>query len=121
MTGILRLEDWTDRVSEDFVESKENPDEWYVLEGKMVGDFDVNDADVPDELPEGNGNHEGWYQIGSQGWSEEAFADGVKFVDEYAGYGDDKIDTQLLQVLVVHEDVLSDQAMRVADGKEVAA
>jgi hypothetical protein len=132
MTGVLRLEDWVDEVSTEFMATKENPEEWYVVTGSMCGEYSVHDAEQPpeiaehqDELPPqerpADENVDGFYQIGKQGWSGDVFADDVDFVGTYAGRSNDEMDTRLLNILVVHEDMLSEEAIKVANGEEVEA
>lgn len=126
MTNIKSLSEFTEEF-EHLIETKENPDEWYVLIGKMVGEYSVQSDDLPEnyeehqqELPpedrDATENVDGFLQIGMQGWSADAFADDCNFVGEYAGYGEDKLDTRLMNILLVHEDMLSEDALEVANG-----
>lgn len=112
------------------MESKENPDEWYVVSGKQVGEYSIHTAEKPDEIPEDQSelppeardateNVGGFYQIGSSGWSEKAFDDEVRFVSE-AGFSrsHDEIDRRINNLLLVHESALSQEALEVAGDKE---
>lgn len=124
MTGIHPLKDIVEQQLVDYLESKESPEEWYVLHGRKVGEYSVwADEELPDDYDEiqrgmppedrdANPNVEGFMQVGNTGWSSKAFdfgddADG--FVSEYQ-WGD-KIESNLLGLLVVHESVLSDEAL----------
>jgi hypothetical protein len=132
MTGVLKLPDWAEEVSTDFLEMKENPEEWYVVTGSMCGEYSVHEAEQPPEIAEhqddlppeerpADENVDGFYQIGKQGWSAGVFADDVNFVGKFASQTNNELDTRLLNILVVHEDMLSEKAIKVANGEEVEA
>ena len=127
MTSIRKLTEFPDEIA-GFVESKESPEEWYVLIGQMCGEYSVQTADKPDDYDEqqeqlpndmrdATDNVEGFMQIGAQGWSAQAFSDGCNFVGEYAGHGDDNLDPRLMGILVVHKDMLSEEAIQAGDGE----
>lgn len=84
MTTVSKFEDFLDELDR-LIETKENPDEWYVVSGKHVGEYSIQAAEQPeeynemqDELPpeerDATENVDGFYQIGTLGWSEQAFA-----------------------------------------------
>lgn len=121
MTGILPFAEWLEEL-EELIAQKENPDEWYILMGEHVGEYSINDADKPEELAadetvpqeyqrDANGNVDGFYQIGTFGWSDKAFDSDVEFVAE-TGFSEthEPIDRRLNGLLLVHESVLSDEA-----------
>lgn len=110
------------------IETKENPDEWYVVAGQKVGEYSIRADEAPDELadeepPEGfgdaNENVDGFYQIGQTGWASDAFAEDVNFVTE-TGFSDthEKIDRRIDDLLLVHESQLSEKALEIASEKE---
>jgi hypothetical protein len=128
MTTISGFNEFVEEL-ERLRETKENPDEWYFVSGQQVGEHSINAADVPDdyaehmeELPpeeqDANENVDGFYQIGTQGWSADAFADDVEFVSE-VGFSrtHDTIDRRVNGLLLVHESVLSEEALQIAEGK----
>lgn len=134
MTNIKPLERFVDQELPAFAADKEHPEEWYVLIGQMVTEYSVSQPDIPAEYAEyqeeappeerdANPSIEGYYQIGCAGWTEDAFAFGEEddgFVSE-VNWGD-KVDRRLLNIIVVHESVLSDEAIAVATGdREVEA
>lgn len=130
MTNIKPLTRFVDEELPAFVEDKDDPDEWYVLIGEMVTeysiwadeelpeDYDEIQAEMPPEDQDANPNVEGQMQIGTAGWLSKAFdfGDGDGFVSEVQ-WGD-KIDRRLLNLLVVHESVLSEEALEVANSEE---
>lgn len=127
MTNIQNLTTFGEQF-DNLVESKENPEEWYVLIGNMVGEYSVKCDDIPgdheehqQQLPpedrDATEDIDGFMQIGNQGWSSDAFAEDCNFVGEYSGYGEDKIDTRLMNMLLVHEDMLTEEALDVALGE----
>lgn len=131
MTNLKQLTKFVNEELPAFVDHKENPDEWYVLIGNMTGEYSVwADEELPEdyeaiqqEMPpedrDANPNVEGYMQAGSSGWLAECFdfkdSDSKGFVDEYA-WGDN-IDKRLMNIIVVHESVLSDMALEVANGE----
>lgn len=130
MTNIKPLQRFAEDELPDFVEHKEIPDEWYVLIGSHVTDYSVWTADEGEDeeyrefqeemAPEdrdANPPVEGQYQIGTGGWLADAFdfGDNESFVGQ-VGFGD-KIDTRLMNLIVVHESVLSEEALSVANGE----
>lgn len=131
MTNIKPLRKAIGEEFPAFLDEKENPDEWYLMIGKAVGEYSVHTANKPDDYEEMNAdlppedrdateNVGGWYQIGTSAWVEQAFADDCNFVGEYMGHGG-KLDTRLMHILVIHEDMLSDEALDVANGEEEPA
>lgn len=125
MTTVSKFEDFLDELDR-LMETKENPDEWYVVSGKPVGEYSIQAAEQPeeynvvqDELPpeerDATENVDGFYQIGTTGWSEQAFADDVSFVSE-TGFSKtyDVIDRRINGLLLVHESALSDEAVEIA-------
>lgn len=107
-----------------FVEDKENPDEWYVLIGSFCGEYSVHsdvgpdnsEEDLPPEMQDAQPNIDGMFQMGTSGWTADAFEDTTDLVTDYAGHGpSEKLDTRLLHILVVHEDRLSSEALTVAN------
>lgn len=134
MTQIKPLTRFIESDLADFVATKENPEEWYVLIGSMVTEYSVwADEDLPEdyeavqnEMPpedrDANPNAEGYFQIGTAGWTSDAF----DFGDDDSGFVSevqwgDKVDRRLLNILLVHESVLSDEALAVANDEEVEA
>lgn len=71
--------------------------------------------EMPPEDRDANPPVEGHYQIGTGGWTKAAFDfdENTSFVGQ-VGFGD-KIDTRLMNLIVVHESVLSDEALEVAN------
>lgn len=127
MTSVRKLTEFPDEVGR-LVESKESPEKWYVLIGQMCGEYSVQTAEKPEdydeqqqELPndmrDATENVDGFMQIGAQGWASQAFADDCDFVSEYAGYGEDKIDPRMMNILLVHEDMLSEEAIEAGNGE----
>lgn len=120
MTGVLPFAEWLDELQQ-LIETKDNPEEWYILQGKHVGEYSVHAAETPEELqgdtepPEGFGdateNVDGFYQIGTMGWAEAAIDDDIGFVGE-VGFSEsaEPIDRRLNGILLVHESVLSAEA-----------
>lgn len=128
MTNLKPLPEFAQEELPAFLEYKENPEEWYVLIGSQVTEYSVwADEDLPDdydetheELPsedqDANPNVEGYMQIGSSGWLSDCFDFGESsdgFVSE-AAWGE-KVDRRLMNILVVHESVLSEEALEVAN------
>lgn len=133
MTNIKPLPKFIDELSNGYVESKENPDEWYVLIGKMVGEYSVHSDDTPDdydemqqELPEEDRDAQphvdGHFQIGAQGWTADAFEATTDLVSGFVGNrGRGKLDTALMNIIVVHEEYLSEEALEVANADKPEA
>lgn len=131
MTSIRTINDFIDELH-DLKQTKDNPDEWYVLSGRHVGEYSIQDADKPAEYDEAEAdlppenrdateNVDGFYQIGTVGWSAEAFADGVNFVG-ITGFSDsfDRIDRRVNGLLLVHESQLSEKALDIANDRPEA-
>jgi len=128
MTNIKPLPKFIGEIANGYVESKKNPDEWYVLIGRMVGEYSVHSDNTPDdydEIQEGlpvedrdaQPHVDGHFQIGAQGWTADAFEDTTDLVSDFAGSrGAGKLDTALMNIIVVHEDYLSEEALDVANG-----
>jgi hypothetical protein len=132
MTTVSTISDFRD-VLDSLLETKDDPEKWYVVAGRHVGEYSIQTADKPDdydewhdELPAGERdateNVDGYYQIGTLGWSGEAFAEDLSFVAE-AGFSEshDVIDRRMVGLLLIHEDALSEKALEVADGVEEVA
>jgi hypothetical protein len=51
MTNVKSLSEFAEEF-EHLIETKENPDEWYVLIGKMVGEYSVQTDEMPDDYEE---------------------------------------------------------------------
>lgn len=129
MTNVKRLSEFVEEELPAFAEHKENPEEWYVLIGSMVTEYSIwADEDLPEdhdeleaELPpedrDANPNVDGHMQIGCAGWLSDCFdlGDGDGFVSQ-ASWGD-KIDRRLMNILVVHESMLSQEALDIANGE----
>lgn len=130
MSTIITTADDFMNQFEELLSDKENPDEWYVLVGSPVTDYSVNIADVPDELQEldrkelppeerdATENVPGSFQIGVAGWGEQMFDDDPNFVMEYQNAPFGNIDSRLLYTLLVHESVLNEDALAVANGEK---
>jgi hypothetical protein len=127
MTTISTISDFLDELDE-LLETKDNPDEWYVVSGKQTGEYSIHtdeapeefdDSHLPPEEQDANENVDGFYQIGTQGWSAQAFDDDVEFVSE-VGFSrtHDVIDRRINGLLLVHEDVLSEEALEIANSAE---
>lgn len=129
-TSLYTFREFVEEQLQDYLESKENPDEWYVLGGRMATEYSVwADAEMsPDyeeyqeELPpeerDAQPNVEGTVQIGTAGWHADAF----DFEDESNGFVSevqwgDKIERNLMNMLLVHEDVLSEEALEHVNGE----
>ena len=130
MTLIHSFDQFVDQIQE-YRESKDTPEEWYVLRGEMVTEYSVyNDHGPPEDDDEirqamppedrdGSPPVEGYFQIGAAGWLARSFEfDDDSFVSELWG---DKIERNLLNLLVVHESVLSDELLGVLEDKPEAA
>lgn len=128
MTTISTFEDFIEEF-EQLKASKDNPDEWYIVSGRQVGEYSIHTAAQPEAVPDdqtelppeerdATENVDGFYQIGTQGWSEEAFIDDAPFVAE-AGFSTtyDVIDRRINGLLLVHESVLSEDALGIAHGR----
>jgi len=126
MTSIRPLTQFAEEEIGEFVETKDDPEKWYVLVGNFCGTYSAHTAEKPEEYddfeddlaPEdcdANENVDGFYQLGASGWTEDAFADDCNFVGEFAG-DSEKLDTRLMHMLVVHEEMLSDEALDAAEG-----
>lgn len=128
MTNIKPLLKFVQKDLPQYAEEMGDPEKWYVLIGDMVTeysvwadeelpeDYEAIQADMSPEDQDANPPVEGYFQIGCAGWLSDGFdlsedADG--FVSEVQ-WGD-KIDRRLLNILVVHEDLLSDEALNVAN------
>lgn len=128
MTTIHSFGQFVDEIQE-YRDSKDNPEEWYVLRGNMVTDYSVwADEELPEDYDEmqqemppedrdANPPVEGVFQIGAAGWLVNCFefGEGRGFVSELQ-WGDD-IERNLLNLLVVHESVLSEHALEIATGE----
>lgn len=135
MTTISSVDEFFEETRR-LLDTKENPEEWYFLSGQQVGEYSIKDSELPEEVPDDPDDHppeaemasqnvDGAYQIGSTGWSEDAFDDDVEFVAD-AGFSQSygKIDRRVNGLLLVHESVLSEEALALAqddDGEEVPA
>ena len=127
MTNLRPLDVFLNEELPAYAEGMGDPSEWFVLIGDMVTEYSVwADEDLPEDydeiqaemLPEdrdANPNVEGYFQIGTAGWLSNCFEEDVGFVSE-AQFGD-KIDRRLLNILVVHEDLLTEEAIAVARGE----
>jgi len=132
-TSIYTFREFVEEQLQEYLESKENPDEWYVLGGRMAGEYSVwADAELPDDYDEiqeemppedrdAQPNIEGSVQIGTAGWHADAF----DFEDSCNGFVSevqwgDKIERNLMNMLLVHEDVLSDEALEHVNGESDA-
>lgn len=129
MTTISTFDGFIEELHE-LKAGKENPEEWYFVRGNHVCEYSVNDAERPEDVPEDQSevpeemqpateNVDGQYQIGTLGWAASAFEDGINFVGE-AGVSDshDVIDRRVNGLLLVHESVLSEEALGIAHEKE---
>jgi len=129
MTTISTIADFRDEL-DDLLETKDDPEKWYVVTGRHVGEYSIQTADRPDdyeewhdELPpeerDATENIDGFYQIGALGWSDKAFVEDVAFVAE-TGFSKthDVIDRRMVGLLLVHEDALSEEALEIAKGVE---
>ncbi len=99
-----------------WISEKDEPDKWHVVHGGPVGEYNITSGDMPAQLPESERSPDGVVTIGHLGWSADVFDDRV-FVDE-AGPQGEKIDRRLNGVLLVHEDILSDDALSRGDDDE---
>jgi hypothetical protein len=126
MTSIKKPENFIDELR-NLLETKKNPDEWYFLAGQQVGEYSIHTAEEPDEMSEDQSDIppemrdatesvDSFYQIGTTGWGQQAFDDDVEFVRE-AGFSEtfDKIDRRVNGLLLVHESVLSEKALEMAN------
>jgi len=132
VTSIKSFDQFIEEVQA-YRDAKDSPEEWYVLGGDMVTEYSVwadeglpenydeMQAEMPPEDRDANPNAEGYMQIGTAGWLASGFdfEDGDGFVSEVQ-WGD-SIERNLLNLLVVHESVLSEEALAVADGDEPTA
>lgn len=121
MTTIKTVDDFIDELRE-LLDTKEHPEEWYILSGKQVGEYSIHTAEQPEEVPpqdelppeaqDATENVEGFYQIGTLGWGADAFEDDVAFVEE-TGFSEtfDVIDRRINGLLLVHESALSEKAL----------
>jgi len=131
MTNLKPLAELVEEELPAFVEDKENPEEWYVLLGShatdysiwadedLGDDYEVSQEELPPEDRDSNPNVPGYMQIGSSRWLSQCFDfdDGEDgFVTE-AAWGD-KVDRRLMHLLVVHESVLSEGALAIANGEQ---
>lgn len=121
MTNVRKLSEFSAEIR-NLVESKENPDEWYVLVGDLCGTYDVYDDSVEEHSGGATEFVSGFMQAGTSAWASKAFKDDSNFVSEWNGYGDGKLDTCLMNILLVHEDMLTQEAIAAAnsdfDGRE---
>lgn len=128
MTTISTVEGFIDELR-DLLEAKDDPDEWYIVAGNMVGEYSVHAAEKPEGIPDdqselpseardANENVDGFVQIGNAGWSADAFADDSEFVSAFSF--DDahrKLDARINNLLLAHESMLSDEALDIAEDK----
>lgn len=125
MTNVRKLTEFPEEV-EALAESKENPEEWYVLIGSMCGEYSVHTDETPEdyaesqeelppEMQDENEHVDGFMQVGQQGWTADAFEEDCSFVKEY-GFGD-KIDTRLMNIILVHEDMLTEESIAAGNGE----
>lgn len=127
MTNIKPLTRFVEDELPAYLAEKDDPEEWYVLIGSQVTEYSIwADADLPEDYEEmqaemppedrdANPPVEDFMQIGTGGWLSSCFdfgEDGDGFVSEVQ-WGE-KIDRRLLNLLVVHESVLSEEAIGVA-------
>jgi hypothetical protein len=132
MTTVSTIADFRDELDE-LLETKDDPERWYVVAGRHVGEYSIQTADKPDdydewhdELPpeerDATENVDGYYQIGTLGWSDDAFVEDLSFVAE-TGFSEshDVVDRRMVGLLLVHEDALSEEALEVAHGVEEVA
>lgn len=134
MTNIKPLSKFIHDELPQYADEMGDPEEWYVLIGDMVTEYSIwADEEMPDDYEEvqeemppedrdANPNVDGYYQIGTAGWLADAFDFGEEddgFVSE-AQWGD-KIDKRLINILVVHGSVLSEEALEVANGEREPA
>ena len=128
MTSVSKFRAFLEELDR-LMETKENPDEWYVVSGKEVGEYSIHAAEKPEEVPDDQSelppeardateSVDGFFQIGTMGWSAQAFDDDVEFVRE-TGFSEtfDVIDRRMNGLLLVHESALSEKALDVADDK----
>jgi hypothetical protein len=117
---------------EELLETKEDPDEWYILSGQQVGEYSVHSDhetpdghdELPDDMQDATENVEGFVQIGSAGWASKAFEDeGSEFVSAFSfDDANSRLDTRINNLLLVHESMLSEEALdhvQTADSEEV--
>ena len=120
MTRVHKAVEQNEIFSE-WLDSKDNPDEWYVLLGSHVGKYSVWSDSVPEEvietqdtLPEDERPAQpyvdGTIQIGTSGWNAEAFEDDNEVVKKWSGKGGG-LSSQFMHMLLVHEDMLSDEVV----------
>ncbi|KOX93249.1 hypothetical protein [Halorubrum tropicale] len=133
MTSISTFDDVIEQLHK-MREQKENPEDWYFVQGSQVGEYSIQDAESPDKIPEDQSELppeaqdateavDGFYQIGTQGWGADAFVDDINFVGE-VGFSEtkSKINRRTNGLLFVHKSRLSDMAISIAeDGEEVPA
>lgn len=51
MTTISTIDGFIDELHR-LLETKDNPDEWYVLSGRTVGEYSIHTSEKPEEIPE---------------------------------------------------------------------
>jgi hypothetical protein len=131
VTIIHSFDQFVDEIRE-YRESKDTPEEWYVLRGEMVteyavyndygpreGDDEIQQA-MPPEDRDGSPPVEGYFQIGAAGWLASSFDfDDDSFITEL--HFGDEIERNLLNLLVVHESVLSEELLGAIEDKPEAA
>lgn len=128
MTTVSKFSAFLEELDR-LMETKENPDEWYIVSGKEVGEYSIHAAEQPEGVPDDQSdlppeaqdateNVDGFYQIGTTGWSAQAFDDDVEFVRE-TGFSEsfDVIDRRMNGLLLVHESALSEEALELAREK----
>lgn len=128
MTSVSKFRAFLDELDQ-LMKTKENPDEWYVVSGKEVGEYSIHAAEQPGEVPDDQSDLppeaqdatksvDGFFQIGTMGWSAKVFDDDVGFVTE-TGFSEtfDVIDRRMNGLLLVHESSLSEEALEVASEK----
>ena len=126
MTSISTFDDVIAQLKK-MREQKENPEDWYFVQGSQVGEYLVHTAESPPDVPEDQSELppeardateavDGFYQIGTQGWGADAFADDINFVGEIAfSETKRKINTRTNGLLFVHKSQLSDMAIDIAE------
>lgn len=124
MTGVLCTVADLPLKTEELATDFDDPSEWVVLRGQACGEHSVWTDEAPDDYDpevEAELGHEdadapvdGFYQIGHIGWTAKCFDGDPQFVREYSDMGAGKIDKRLLNLLIVHESLLTDEALEAA-------